>query len=155
MLRQISFAPTVKSISNSTALKNYDWQLNGLNTKPIDFKDLKGKVVFVNFWATWCPPCVAEIPSIQEFYNDYQDKVVFIFETSDSWETVDQFYQKHNYDLPTYSSLSSFPDGMPKVTSIPRTFVIDKNGYIRIDKSGAADWNSESFRSEIDGVLNE
>lgn len=94
------------------------------------------------------------MPSVQEFYDDYKDKVAFIFITSDDWQKVNTFYKKHNYDLPTFASAGNYPQELPSVSSIPRTFVIDKNGYLRVDKSGAADWNSESFRKQIDSFLN-
>lgn len=154
MLRQISFSPSIESVEDSKQITDYNWQLKGLNATDIDFNNLKGKVIFVNFWATWCPPCIAEMPSVQEFYNDYKDKVAFVFVTSDEWRVVEKFYQKRGYDLPVYHSVSKYLKDLPEVSSIPRTFVIDKNGYIRVDKSGAADWNSKSFRTKIDELLN-
>ncbi|MFZ3273185.1 MAG: TlpA disulfide reductase family protein, partial [Lutibacter sp.] len=74
-MRQIAFAPSVKEVEKSEKLSSYDWELKGLNTESINFKDLENKVVFVNFWATWCPPCRAEMPMIQKLYADYKDKV--------------------------------------------------------------------------------
>lgn len=153
--RQLSFSPSVSKVVNSKQITDYNWQLKGLNTTDVNFQNLKGKVIFVNFWATWCPPCIAEMPSVQEFYNDYKSKVAFVFITGDNWELVEEFYTKKGYDLPTYQSVTNYLKELPSVPSIPRTFVIDKKGYIRVDKSGAANWNSDSFRKEIDDLLQE
>lgn len=152
--RQLSFSPSVKKVEKSKQLTDYNWRLKGLNTSDIDLQSLKGKVIFVNFWATWCPPCIAEMPSVQEFYNDYKDKVAFVFITSDDWKLVEEFYTKNGYDLPTYQSVTNYPKELPSVPSIPRTFIIDKNGYIRVDKSGSANWNSDIFREKINTLLN-
>lgn len=152
--RQLSFSPSIKTVEKSKQITDYNWQLKGLNTSNINFENLKGKVIFVNFWATWCPPCIAEMPSVQAFYNDYKDKVAFVFITSDDWQTVEKFYKENNYDLPVHQSVTNLPKDLPEVPSIPRTFVIDKNGYIRIDKTGSADWNSDSFREHINKLLN-
>jgi len=59
LLRQIAFSPSVENVKDRVSIKNYDWQLHGLNTENINFSKLKGKVVVVNFCATWFPPCRA------------------------------------------------------------------------------------------------
>lgn len=155
LIRQFSFSPSIKKVTDSKKISDYHWKLIGLNSKDIDFENLKGKVIFLNFWATWCPPCIAEMPSVQAFYNDYKDKVAFVFVTNDSWETVRQFYENNNYDLPVHSATSNPPIGLPEINSIPTTFIIDKNGFIRINKTGAANWNGSSFRNDIDKLLSE
>lgn len=155
VIRQLSFSPSVSKASDSKKISDYNWQLKGLNAEDINFETLKGKVIFINFWATWCPPCIAEMPSIQNFYNDYKDKIAFVFVTSDNWQTVKDFYNDNNYDLPVHTSFSNYPASLPEVRSIPKTFVIDKNGYIRVNKNGAANWNSNSFRKQIDAFITE
>lgn len=147
-IRQIAFSPSVEKISNSKQITNYNWELEGLNTANTNFSAFKNKVVFISFWATWCPPCVAEMPSIQALYNDYKDDIVFIFITNEDKNIVTSFLTKHHYTLPVYNTFNSLKE-FPEVTSIPRTFVIDKNGYIRVDKTGAANWNSNNFRKEL------
>ncbi len=153
--RKLSFSPSVNKISADKKITNYNWNLKGLNTNDINFDSTKGKVVFLNFWATWCPPCIAEFPFIQSFYNDYKNKVDFIFVTNENWPEVAVFFEKNGYDIPTYQTLNGYPLGLPNVSSIPTTFIIDKNGNIRLEKTGSADWNSESFRKQIDKMLNE
>jgi thiol-disulfide isomerase/thioredoxin len=131
-----------------------DWNLKSDTDTIINFKDTRGKVVFVNFWATWCPPCIAEMPSLQSLYNDYNDKVLFIFSTSDDFETIKAFKEKHKFSFNVYRHSRNIPKEL-ETSSIPRTFIINKNGEIVVDESGAVDWNSEKVRSQLNQLLAE
>lgn len=122
-----SFSPSIEKEDKRVQLATYDWQLKGLNTQNLDFNSVKGKVVFVNFWATWCPPCRAELPSIQQLNDTYKNKVEFIFVTNENEITVNKFLTKNNYNLPVYNNLSRPPIQM-SVSTIPASFLIDKNG---------------------------
>ena len=64
-------------------LLDFNWKLQNLKGEQINMSSFKGKLIVVNFWATWCPPCVAEMPSFQKLYNDYGDRVVFLFVAND------------------------------------------------------------------------
>ena len=154
-IRQISFSPSIEKVETSARVFDYNWKLNGLNTDDINFDEFKGKVVFLNFWATWCPPCVAELPSIQVFYSKYKDKVAFVFITDENAEDVLAFFKRKGYEFPVYKTNGNYLNELPLITSIPRTFVFDKLGNIRVDKSGAADWNTTSFITSIDQMLDE
>ncbi len=129
-----------------------DWKLKSDFDSSVNFTDLKGKVVFVNFWATWCPPCIAEMPSLQALYNDYNDKVEFLFVTNDDFKTVNGFKTKRNFDFEVFNTLSEIPNKL-STKSIPRTFIINKKGEIVVDESGAVDWNSEKVRDQLDELL--
>ena len=153
-IRFISFSPSEISSEKQQSLSSYTWHLKGLNTTNVDFNQLKGKVIFVNFWATWCPPCVAEMPEIQKLYNDYKEKVVFLFVTNDDWETVQKFLTKNNYHLPIYNPLTQPPKELIS-NSIPTTYVINKQGKIVVQKTGAASWNSKTTRKMLDKLLKE
>ena len=106
----------------------------------------------INFWATWCPPCIAEMPSLEKLYNSYNGEVVFLFVSDEKQEVISKFKHKHKYQFEVHSALTAFPKEFD-VTSIPRTFVIDKNGNIVIDKTGAANWYSDKVIATIDGLL--
>ncbi|MFD0991201.1 TlpA family protein disulfide reductase [Mariniflexile jejuense] len=146
----------VKPVSiNETKLTNiphYNWKLSDENNVPLNFGDTKGKVVLINFWATWCPPCIAEMPSMQALYNDYQDKVVFLFVTNDWYSEINPFLKKHNYTFKVYRPTLGYPEYFD-INTIPRTFLIDKKGNIIIDEDNAANWNSEKIRNTIDVLL--
>ncbi len=151
-IRLISFSPSTINIEEREQLKSYNWNLKGLNTPNIDFNETKGKVVFVNFWATWCPPCRAEMPSIQKLYNDYKDKIEFVFISSENGNVISDFYKKNIYKLPTYNPLSKRPEQFNSET-IPATFILDKEGAIVMGKKGPADWNSSKVRELLDELI--
>ena len=152
-LRFLSFSPRTESVTDREMINNYNWQLKGINTQDYDFNDAKGKVAIVNFWATWCMPCVAEMPSIQSLYNDYKEQVEFILVTSDTPDKVEPFMLKHNFDLPIYNNYTQpLPEFQTK--TIPRTFLINKKGEIVID-AGRADWDTKKTRLLLDKLMNE
>ncbi|WP_196888608.1 TlpA family protein disulfide reductase [Aureivirga sp. CE67] len=152
ILQFISMSPSVENVEDRKTLSNHGWNLKGVTSDNLNFKDTEDKVVLVNFWATWCPPCVAEMPSLQKLYNDYKDKVVFVFVSNEEPQKIKGFLKKNEYDLPIYSGLSKTPKELES-SSIPATFLISKNGKIVIDKKGAADWNTSKVRKTIDELL--
>ena len=134
---------------------SYDnWKLKSDVNTTLDFEDTKGKVVFINFWATWCPPCIAEMPNLQKLYTDYNDKVVFLFITSDNFEITERFKIKKGFDFDVYNPLNGVPEAL-SFRTIPRTFVINKDGEIVIDEASAINWNSEKVRGQLDQLLAE
>ena len=150
VLRQLAWAPSTIPVTERKQLASVDWQLKGLNTPDLNLKDLRGKPVIVNFWATWCPPCRAEKPLFHQLYNDYQSSVYFLFITNESSEQVDIFFEKEGYQLPAYQSVSLPPDLFRTTNSIPRTFLIDQTGSVLIEKTGVANWNSAKIRRLLD-----
>ncbi len=152
LTRIFSFSPGLVNVEERVKVSSYDWKLHGVNTESINFDIAKGKVVLINYWATWCPPCIAEMPSLQKLYNDYKDKVVFLFITMDDDPELNKFMEDKNYYYPIYRSLSQTPK--PFVgKSLPTTYVIGKDGTIVINKVGAADWNTSKVRETLDRLL--
>lgn len=123
--------------------------------KVIDLASLKGKVVFVNFWATWCPPCIAEMPSINGLYKKHKDNNNVVFIMADVDGTMDKslkFMKKKKYMLPVHVPASS----MPKeyfAGSMPTTIILDKEGRLSFHHVGAADYSSPKISSFIDQLL--
>jgi len=146
------FSPSIENENSRKTLTNYNWQLIDVNGKSYDFKQAENKIVLVNLWATWCPPCIAEMPSLQKLYDDYNQKIEFLFVTNEKSEAVKQFLDKNNYNFNVLMPKSEYPKVF-NMKSIPRTYLIDQNGNIIIDKSGAANWNSEKVRKQIDKLL--
>lgn len=133
----------------------YTGQLSGINTNSnIDFIDLKGKVIFINFWATWCPPCIAEMQSLQDLYSEYQDEVIFLFVTNDASEKTNVFLRKHNYTMPCYNPKTTLPLAFGH-SAIPTTYVVNKQGKIVIEKEGAINWNKGQVHNIINQLLKE
>lgn len=145
-------SPSLINKESQIKIERYNWELKDFNGSSYNLETVKGKVVFINFWATWCPPCIAELPSIQALYNDYSDKIEFIFISQESPQTIKQFLNKENYTFNVYGYDTKPPVNFD-VSTIPRTFLIDKNGTIIFDKIGASNWNSSKVRSTIDLLL--
>src|SRR5690606_13783925 len=70
------FSPSIEDKNERKSITDYNWQLLDETGQAFDFNDVKGKVVVINFWATWCPPCIAEMPSLEKLYNRYHEDVV-------------------------------------------------------------------------------
>jgi len=153
-IKLFSTSANVVEEGQQVPLDSYVWKLIDLENRILDFEDQKGKVILVNFWATWCPPCVAEMPSMQELYNEYGDQVTFMFVTSDDRQKVKAFLERKDLDLPVYHPASDTPKKLESKL-LPTTYIIDKNGKIVVEETGAADWNSSSIRMLIDGLLSE
>ena len=149
------FPPTGNQDNNRKSLDNYDVKLKAIAfAEDTDLATLKGKVIFINYWATWCPPCRAEMPSLQKLYNDYSDRIEFVFATTDAKKDVDRYFTAKNFNLPTYKIVSSIPQQL-NTTSLPATFILDKEGKIFLEEFGAADWNGSNIRKMLDDLLQE
>ena len=146
--------PSIIEASERTKLSSYNWTLQDFNGNQFDFQTAKGKVVVINFWATWCPPCIAEMPSLEQLFRHYEsnDNVVFLFVSNEDKETLYEFMVHNDYSFKVYQSIGDYPETF-NVSSIPRTFVIDTSGDLLIDKAGAADWNSDRVINTIDEAL--
>jgi thiol-disulfide isomerase/thioredoxin len=152
--RLISFNPTPVEQREQQVLEDYDWEVEELDGDVLVLNEMKGQVMLINFWASWCPPCVAEMPGFQELYSDYGDKVEFLFIARDQKDKVTRFLTRKEYDLPVY-----FERGLtPKIlfnTALPTTYIIDGKGRIVMAEVGSRDWNGSDTRAFLDSVLSE
>jgi thiol-disulfide isomerase/thioredoxin len=121
----------------------------------ISVSDLKGKVVFINFWASWCPPCRAEFPSVQKFYEKYRshpDMVFLTINMDDDPALGKAYLEEKGFTVPFLITIGTIPkeiyDG-----SLPTTVVLDKQGEIRLRHTGIADYSKNSFYAGIDTLL--
>jgi len=135
-------------------VENKEWQITGLDGQTYRLKDFEGKPLVINVWATWCPPCVAELPSLESLYREYGDRVHFIFLADDRPDKVKAFLQQRQLDIPVYFSASRRPFAL-RSESIPTTFVLDKNMQIRVRKTGAMDWHTKKVTRLLDKYIKE
>ena len=134
--------------------EDYQWRYLDKEGQTKKFADLKGKVVFVNLWATWCGPCVAEFSAINELYKAYGDKIEFVLLSNEELAVVDAFLSKKGYVVPSYRYLDEIPELLYS-QSIPTTYIISKSGELVVQKKGAAKWNSTSTKELLDKLIEE
>ncbi|MEA1898845.1 MAG: TlpA disulfide reductase family protein [Bacteroidota bacterium] len=147
-------APLKINAPDNSKLKDsdYRWYVQSKNGENIDLEQFKGELIFLNFWATWCPPCVAEMPSIQSLYEEYGDKIRFIIVSRESPEVIQEFVKKNKYTFPVYSQSASEP-AIFKSQSIPTSYLISPSGNIILKKKGAAKWDSKKIKELINTNL--
>jgi thiol-disulfide isomerase/thioredoxin len=152
--RLFSTAPGSIAKEKQDTLTDYNWPLESTDGKPVDFSASSGKVIVLNSWATWCPPCLAEMPSLQSLYNDYGSTVDFYFVSTEDAETLRQFMARKKYSFPVYRETTA-PPAVLQSSALPTTFVISKTGKIVMKETGAADWNSKKVRRLLDALAAE
>lgn len=134
---------------------DYNFKLKDLKGNIVDVNKFKGKVLFINLWATWCGPCRAEMPSIQKLYESADaEKVVFIMlalDTEENQHRIPKFISDKQYTFPVYVADQSLPAQL-NVSSIPTTFIIGKDGKIESKKAGASNYNSDKFRDYLNSL---
>jgi len=119
--------------------------------------DLKGKVVWVNFFATWCGPCRKELPHLEkEVYNKLKEKddfEVLVIGREHDWPTVNKFKADNNYLLPFYPDTKREIFSKYAKQSIPRNFIIDKTGKIAVSSIGFNEKEFEEIIHKVEGML--
>ena len=136
--------------------ENLEISLKGYNGTPdANLADFRGEVVFLNFWGSWCPPCVEEMPSIQKLYESQGDKIKIVLITmNDRPEKFVPFLQENKYSMPVYEANSLIPKVLiPK--SFPTTYLIDKKGEVVLKEIKSADWNDPTVHNLINKLLKE
>lgn len=118
-----------------------------LNGKAADLKSFAGKKVFVNLWATWCPPCRAEMPSIEKLYEKVdKDKATFIMlSLDDNLETVKKYVDDKGIKLPVYYPNGNLPE-LFNVRGIPATFIFNEKGELIEQKEGAENYDTDAYK---------
>ncbi len=145
--------PDTEHKSEYTENESYpkaDFSINLINSRgeKMDMESLRGKVIFLNIWASWCPPCVAEMPGINQLYKDVdKDKVAFIMlSVDDNFSKAIRFHKKKDFDFEIYQA----PNGLPSMyysQSIPTTYVIDGKGNLALTHTGMGDFNTSDFKA--------
>lgn len=135
-----------------------DFILNDLSGKPVQLSSLKGKVVLVNFWATWCPPCREEIPSMVKLNQLMQGKNFQMLAVSideGGKEAVQDFFKQGGVTLPALLDADGKTARLYGTTGVPETFVVDTKGMIRQKVIGAVDWSSPEAVQFLEQAMQE
>lgn len=117
---------------SQTAKSAPDFSLMDLQGNKISISSLKGKVIVLNFWASWCPPCKAEIPDFVKIYQTYKDKGLVIIGVAVNSKTDDvkEIVKKYSISYPVAMDDGSAEKAYGPVTAVPTTFIIDKQGNL-------------------------
>lgn len=133
----------------------YQMSLRTLNGNEVQLSELRGKVVFLNQWATWCPPCRAEMPAIHKLYKSVdQNKITFVMlSLDDSDQKARDYVQKNSFDFPVYLPSGPLP---PEFVSeaIPTTLILDPQGQIVQRIEGIANYDTDEFRQYLVNLSN-
>ena len=135
-----------------------NFTLKDLNGRPVSLSDHKGKVVLVNIWATWCPPCVAETPSIDKLYKMMKDEnfdLMAISIDEGGKKAVESFMKKKNLSFPVLLDPDGRVAGLYGTTGVPESFIVGKDGSIDNHIIGAIDWTSPKVIEHLHELMKE
>jgi thiol-disulfide isomerase/thioredoxin len=126
--------------------------LGGTNQK---LSDLKGKVVFLNFWATWCPPCRQEMPSMETLYQRFkgQGLEVLAVDCQEEARDVSAFMRRNKLSFPAALDASGMVSGYYGIEAIPTTYIIDRSGKIILKVVGSLNWNNQKIIAAFEVLL--
>jgi thiol-disulfide isomerase/thioredoxin len=116
---------------------------------------LKGKVVILNFWATWCPPCRAEMPAMERLYKQYKDKglTILAVDCQESQATVEKFVTEQGYSFPIALDASGSVCMRYGANAIPTSYILDKKGQVVSRITGGIEWDSPRVTAVFDVLL--
>jgi thiol-disulfide isomerase/thioredoxin len=159
MLKQLLsvglFKPDIKAGNTSSKAPATAFAYQDQKGNVVSSTELRGKVVFINFWATWCPPCRAEMPALNELYEQFKgdNRIVFLFMNED--ENVDKantFLSSNHYSFPVVTRAGNVSEEMFAGT-LPTTIVLDKQGRIVMKHEGVASYNNSTFKEQLKSLL--
>ncbi len=157
-----SFAQTAvihSGLVNASAKTNnktpfdFNFTVKDLSGKRMEFKDLQGKVIFLNLWATWCGPCRSEMAAIHQLYENIdKEKIAFVMlslDRDEHLEKVKSYITSRSFTFPVYMPSGYLADQL-QVPSIPTTFVINKEGLIDLKEVGMKNYNTPKFKKYLE-----
>jgi cytochrome c biogenesis protein CcmG/thiol:disulfide interchange protein DsbE len=121
-------------------------------TSTVHLASYRGKVVLVNFWATWCEPCVVELPSLLQLHHDQPNLAILAVSIDEDPDAYSSFIARRNIDLITVRDPSESAAKLFHTEQWPETYVIDRNGVIRRKFIGAQDWSSPEVRAFLNSL---
>ncbi|NJM25871.1 MAG: TlpA family protein disulfide reductase [Bacteroidia bacterium] len=137
--------------NGSASIRLADIKLESADGKRLEVASLQGNVVFLNFWATWCKPCLAEMPGIVKTRDSLHDaRVVFLFASDEPWEEINAFAEKRKLDIGYYRVLNL---EALHVQALPTTLIFDTRGTATFAEPGYRDWSTpENVRLITEGL---
>ena len=162
-LNEVIEAPSLEAPSSKDMkVSTIDFESNMLQFSDLDnniftIQDFKGKNLFINYWATWCNPCLAEMPYMAELYENYQnqDDLIFLYLSREKLDTIKNYIPKDEslQNLPIYKIVTD--DEFFATSGIPTTFIVNSKGEVVVKDVGSAFWNDESVFKFLDQLIQE
>ena len=124
--------------------------------KKTDLAKQKGKIFIVHFWATWCPPCVEEIPALSRFWDKYrtrEDVELYAISVDKDWKTIDDFMAKNPSTIPLFHDPGAATAKRFGTTQYPETYIINDKGRVLFRVQGAVDWSNADVRARIEQLI--
>ena len=160
-LKEVIEAPKLQPPSSQEMeVSTIDFESNMLQFSDLDnnifnIQKFKGKNLFINYWATWCNPCLAEMPYMVELYEKYKNEkdIIFLFLSREELKTIKNYIPKDEnlQKLPLYKIITD--DEFFATSGIPTTFIIDSGGEVLVKDLGTAFWNDKSVFTFIDSLI--
>ncbi|MFQ5723660.1 MAG: TlpA family protein disulfide reductase [Terriglobia bacterium] len=142
----------IHSPEPSEPVPNFQFELNG---RAMELADLRGQVVLLNFWATWCPPCVAEMPSLQRLHERLSDRGLFVLGVSVDTDAVayEDFLRIHRITFANYRDPEGRISTLYGTFMYPETYIIDREGRLVRKIIGPLEWDSPDVLDFLHRVL--
>ncbi len=132
---------------------DYDFRLTTLEGQEIHMSNFRQETLFINLWATWCPPCIAEMPDIHDLYLEKGEKVEFLMiSLDDDPKKAAAFIDRKGFEFPVYIASYGLP-GTLRSNSIPTTYVVAPNGQIKMTRKGLAKYDTDEFKKYLDNLV--
>ena len=148
--QEMSFPPPAIPIHGNVDI---NWTLRTANGTEINLEEkFKDQVVFINFWATWCPPCIAEMPTIEKLYQKYKDKIGFAMISNEDIAMIEDFRTRNKYTFPVYQIEAEIPEVF-NLSIIPATFIITQDRKNVLKHVGGADWSHQDMMNYMDNLI--
>jgi cytochrome c biogenesis protein CcmG/thiol:disulfide interchange protein DsbE len=142
---------SLASLSTAAELPIFD-----KDGRKVDLAKEKGRIVVIHFWATWCPPCVDEIPELSKFWEQYKgrgDIALYSISVDKDWKTVDDFNAKHPNNLPLYRDPESTTAKRFGTTQFPETYITNRAGRVLYRIQGGVQWGEAEVKERIRQLL--
>ena len=138
-------------------LESIDFELQDLSGATRRLSDYKGKVVFLNFWATWCGPCRFEMPSMEKLYRRFKDKGLEIVAVNlhEDRSSVQSFVDEYELSFTVLLDSTGRVGATYGARSIPTTYILDRDGFVLAGTIGTREWNTEEYLNLFEKLLSE
>jgi thiol-disulfide isomerase/thioredoxin len=157
LLRTGIFSPDLKAPQgDAPVLARYDIPVTTLDGTPTSLPALRGSVVFLNLWASWCAPCLAEMPLIQRLYDDVNDsRIIFVMLSVDEdRDAAERLIDARGYTFPVYHLAGPLP-GTYSTAILPTTYILSPSGRVAAVHSGMANYASEDVLGFLKGLASQ